>query len=199
MTFSFKFVSRKQDGSLLPGRSIARSVSAAVEQVYHVPQVSAHYQPNCKRLFTPAIFSVGVNFVWSKSKVQIVVVYPMKVCVAWRDIPIDSSLSTTSTKHSGWFTSVPKERTYFDEEKNKLTLPGIEPRLMRPVQSIFVYRLSSRGSLLGKRASRSTGSKERDVSCPIAFLLLLAPTHLRRYRVPGPLAKGKCGRSFKPL
>ena len=102
MTFSFKFVSRKQDGSLLPGRGIARSVSAPVEQVCQVPHVSVqHYQPKCKRLFTPAIFSVGVNFVWSESKVQIVAVHPLKVYVTWRNVPIDSSLNTTSTKRSG--------------------------------------------------------------------------------------------------
>jgi hypothetical protein len=68
------------------------------------------FRPNCKRLFTLAVFYVCVNFIWSESKVQIVAVPLVKVYVAWRNVSIDSSLSTTSTRRPGRFTPVPNTR-----------------------------------------------------------------------------------------
>lgn len=201
MTFSFKFVSRKQDGSLLPGRGIARSVSAAVGQVCHVPpHVSAqHYQPTCKRLFTPAIFSVCVNFVWSESSVQIVAVHPVKVYVAWRIFPLILSSALQALEAPA---DLPLSRTQGHIlVKKKTSCPSQE--MNRDFSDQFkAYRLNAWALAVpfsAKGASRSICSKESNVSCPIAFLLLLAPTHLPRYRVPGPFAKGKCVRSLKPL
>jgi len=56
------------------------------------------------------VFSVCLNFAWIESNVRIVAVHPVKVYVAWRNVTIDSNLSTTSTRRPGRFTPDPNTK-----------------------------------------------------------------------------------------